>query len=606
MSNHPQLIGGRDTATLLAAAEQRRLARGSSFESCLLDEVCSGLCAEFVHVWEFVADDEPQLLWKRGQASADSDRAMRAVRGQVVSSETRADATSARAASSFLTKCDVAEGVHIVLELAIPDEYADQQQILELVEVLADLHRRNLVSRLVQNSRREKDLQQILTLLHADLDPIRVATCLASDAAELLNCRRISVAHHISRKRWELVTATAVVHPDPRSDASRQICAIIEDACRGSSEDRRTPSHTKSRAYSVRPLSVSNRWEDADWAAVFEWAEEVPDVNRPHPHLAGICEHAALAFQNCREYSNAGLLSSFRRLPQAIRRGRLLAVGGIAAALAAGLVFAKLNLQIEVMGRLVPSERIFVFAPEDGVITDVFVEDGASVVMNGPLCTMRNEDLEIQLEAIEGELAATQARLAALDSMRGDRNLTQPGLLSVEQAELKEQLSALEAQSEILNRRIERLNVNATMVGRVYGDRIQELLKGRPVQRGQYLFELANPDGGWQLDMRIPEVDVRHVIREQAESGAALPVSFSVETAPDKELRTTLTRMSHATDIDEFGRLSVLGTAIPEKTDIVDPRPGAGVVGYIHCGSRPAGYVLFRRIIEAFQRRWWK
>lgn len=606
MSNHRQLMGTRDTATLLAAAEQLRLACGNSFESCLLDEVYSGLCAEFVDVWEFVADGEPQLLWKRGQGAADPDRAKRAVRGQVVTTEIRPDATSARAASTYLTKCDVAEGVSIVLELAVPDEFADQQQILELVEVLADLHRRNLVSRLVQHSKRENDLQQILALLHTDLDPIRVATSLASDAVELLNCRRISVARHISRGRWELVTATAVVHPDPRSDASRQICAMIEEACRGRSDDRHLPGREPAQAYSVRPLSVSNLWQDADWAAVFEWAENVPDVNRSHPHLAEICAHAALAFQNCREYSNAGISAALRRLPQAIRRGRLLAVGGIVATLAAALAFAKLDLQIEVMGRLVPSERIFVFAPEDGVITDVFVEDGASVALNGPLCAMRNEDLEIQLEAIEGELAATQARLAALDSMRGDRNLTHSGLLSVEQAELKEQLSALESQSEILNRRIERLNVNATMVGRVYGDRIQELLKGRPVQRGQYLFELANPDGGWQFDMRIPEVDVRHVIREQANSGAALPVSFSVETAPDKELTTTLTRMSHATDIDEFGRLSVLGTAIPEKTDIVNPRPGAGVVGYIHCGSRPAGYVLFRRIIEAFQRRWWK
>ncbi|MCA9011724.1 MAG: hypothetical protein KDB01_18350, partial [Planctomycetaceae bacterium] len=414
MSNHRQLTDTRDTATLLAAAEQLRLACGNSFESCLLDEVCSGLCAEFVHVWELSANGEPQLLWKRGQAEADPDRATRAVRGQVVRSESRRDSTSAPATSIYLTKCDVAEGVSLVLELAIPDAFADQQQILELVEVLADLHRRNLVSRLVQHSRRENDLQQILTLLHADLDPIRVATSLASDAVELLNCRRISVARHISRGRWELMTATAVVHPDPRSDASREICALIEEACRGKSDDRHLPNHAQTRAYSVRPLSVSNLWQDADWAAVFEWAEDVKDVNRPHPHLAEICEHAALAFQNCRVYSNAGISAAFRRLPQAIRRGRLLAVGGIIATLAAALAFARLDLQIEVMGRLVPSERIFVFAPEDGVITDVFVEDGTSVALNGPLCAMRNDDLEIQLEAIEGELAATQARLAAL------------------------------------------------------------------------------------------------------------------------------------------------------------------------------------------------
>jgi hypothetical protein len=598
---HP--TGPPDTASLLAAAEQQRQLHGSSLVACLLDEVSVSLSAAFVNVWEIAESNEPRLLWKRGNSESVPERVKQAVFGQVKQVSTIPVSSESPHTAVYATLCEVGEGLRIVLELAVPDHYFDRQQILELVELLADLHRRGMISVLLRNSRRAGELQQIVALLHSDLDPVRVATSLASDAAEFLKCHRISVARRISRSRWELVTATAVIQPDPRSDSSRRLCGLIEDACqRGMS----LVAESTSPDYSVRPLSTSGQWDDAEWAALFEWPADSDKDRRTDPYLIEICRHAALAFRNCQDYSNAGLLSTVRRLPQTLRSRRILIALGLVTALTAGLLLFKIDLQIEVMGKLVPSERVFIFAPEDGVITDVFVEDGASVAVNGQLCTLRNEDLEIQLEGIDGEVASTQARLAALDSLRGDRSLSPSGMLSVEQAELKERLIALEAQSVILNRRISKLAMDATMAGRIYGDRLQELLKGRPVQRGQYLFELANPDAGWQLDLRIPEVDVRHVIQQQATSGTELVVSFAVETAPEKEFTTTLTRLSASTDIDEYGRLSVLATATPGHADILNPRPGAGVVGHIHCGSRAAGYVLFRRIIESFQRRWWK
>ncbi len=608
VSHRPHLTGPHDAASLLAAAEQQRLLHGgnSSLVSCLLDEISSALSAKFVHVWEIIVTDEPRLLWKRGTSEADPEHAKHGAFGQVRRVAAIPDESGKPSVSSYLTQCEVGEGVRLVLELAIQDRCSDQEQILELAEVLADLHRRSLVSVLLQNSRQENELQQILTLLHLDLDSFRVATSLASDTAEFLKCQRISVARRISARRWELVAATAVSQPDPRSDASRRICSMIAEASQGNGSAANSFADAEWPDCSVRPISVSGRWDDAEWAAVLEWPTDTAEDIKVHPHLNAICRHAALAFRNCRDYSNSGVLSALQRLPQAIRSRRMVVAGSLIAVIATALVLLKLELKIEVMGKLVPSERVFVFAPEDGVITDVFVEDGSSVAENDHLCTLRNEDLEIQLESVDGEVESAQARLAALDSLRGDRNLTQSGMLSVEQAELKERLIALEAQAVILNRRIARLTMNATMDGQVYGDRLKEHLKGRPVQRGQYLFELANPDGGWQLDMRIPEVDVRHVIDELTASKLPLPVSFAVETAAGKEITTTLTRLSASTEIDEFGRLSVLATAVPGKADILNPRPGAGVVGQVHCGRRPAGYVLFRRIIESFQRRWWK
>jgi len=611
-----------DTTTLLNAAEQRRLRGGgkASLVSCLLDEVFAAMSARSVHVWEVLANSEPRLLWQRGQGEGVRAHVLNAVLGQVNRVSPVGEPSADEAMTNWVTSSEVAEGVQMVLDLALPHELFDPQQLIELVDVLADLHRRSAVSVLLEDFRRTRELLQILARLHADLDSIHVATCLASDTVEFLNCHRVSVARKHSTTSWELVAATAVNHPDPRSDASRRLCGMIKAASHAADQDAvraaleppagliGTSDSTADAMFDnhrVRPLSVTGRWEDAEWAAVFEGQADGAAV-RSESALNEICSHAALAFQNCHEYSNAGIMSAFRRLPQAIRRRRMLVAGGLIAAVVVGLLVLKLDLRIEVMGKLVPSERIFVFAPEDGVITDVFVEDGSSVAEKDLLCTLRNEDLEIQLESVEGEVASTQARLAALESLRGDRSLTQSGMLSIEQAELKERLISFESQAVILNRRISRLKMNATMAGQVYGDRLQEFLKGRPVQRGQYLFELANPAGGWALDMKIPEVDMRHVIRGQAAMQDPLLVSFAVETDPEKVFTTSLARLSASTEVDEFGRLSVTASAIPRKEDLLNPRPGAGVVGYIHCGSRSAGYVLFRRMIESFQRGWWK
>lgn len=613
-----QLTGQFDTTSLLNAAEQRRL-QGSgkaSLVSCLLDELSGAMSARSVHVWEVVSNAEPRLLWKRGQGEGVRELAQRAVLGEVNRFSAMSQVPGDEAIANWVTASEVAEGVRIVLHLALSGEVSDPQQLIELVDVLADLQRRNMVSALLNDSRRTRELLQILALLHSDLDAVHVATSLASDTAEFLGCHRVSVARRRSATSWELVAATAVNHPDPRSDASRRLCGIINAASQITSGVGPEPSpdmiattesntNVVSDEYRVRPLSASGRWEDAKWAAVFEGYGDSAAV-RSETALNEICRHAALAFQNCHEYTNTGVMSVFQRLPQTIRRRRILLAGGLISAALVAMLVVKLDLKIEVMGKLVPSERVFVFAPEDGVVTDVFIEDGSSVAEKDLLCTLRNEDLEIQLESVEGEVASTEARLAALESLRGDRNLPSSGMLSVEQAELKEHLTAIESQAVILNRRISRLTMTAAMSGQIYGDRLQESLKGRPVQRGQYLFELANPAGGWELDMRIPEVDIRHVIRGQAAAQGPLQISFAVETNPEQELTTSLSRLSASTEVDEFGRLSVTASAMPEKADLLNPRPGAGVVGYIHCGRRSAGYVLFRRMIESFQRGLWK
>ncbi|MCX7389333.1 MAG: hypothetical protein NTX48_21940 [Planctomycetales bacterium] len=311
-----------DTTFLLNAAEQRRLRGGgkSSLFSCLLDEVFAVLSARSVHVWEIGANFEPRLLWKLGQGEGVQDHAQQAVLGQVNRVSHVSDTSNDDSLSKWVTSSEIAAGIRIVLDLAIPDVLFDHHQLIEFVDVLADLHRRSMVTLLLEEARRARELLQILARLHSDLDPVRVATCLASDPAEFLNCHRISVARKRSPTSWELVTATAVNNPDPRADASRQLCGIVQAASQAATAFTagakqgfppglvgalESATNAISDVHLVRPLTVSGRWENAGWAAVFEGPADGTAV-RSEAALHQICTHAALAFQNCSEHSNSG------------------------------------------------------------------------------------------------------------------------------------------------------------------------------------------------------------------------------------------------------------------------------------------------------------
>ncbi len=611
MKLESQTVSRPELNEMLAAAELHRLRAPDTIDltECLMEEILRSLCAVRVRLWGILPEGPSRLLAHKGRPGGPDDSFAKSALPGLVRRHRPEHSEAAAAETICVTSCGICDGFLAVLELHLASN-PDDQLLLELTEIFADLHRRKIVAAFVSRTGREQTLRQIIALLHADLDAVRVANCLASDAPEFLNCRRISVARRRSGRRWELIAATAVSSPDPRSDTARWLCGLIESECSreasgtGSKSGDFGMGDKPADSVIVRALTGSGRCGDATWAAVFELRPGSTFADDDAGFIQ-ICRHASLSLQNCDSLSQSVWSRSLSGLPRSMRQRRLIVGGTVAILILAGLIFWPTELRIEVAGRLVPSERTFIFAPEEGVITEVLVEDGASVTKGSVLCRLRNEDLEIQLESLDGERASATARLAAIASLRGDRSLSQDALLSAEQAELQEKQSSLESQAAILNRRIARLSMESSLDGQVFGDRLRETLRGRPVQRGQYLFEVANPASGWELDLRIPEADVRHVLNAQAGTDGRLSVSFALETTPELSLSTTLWEVSAGTEVDEYGRLSTAATALPENVSLPNARPGAGVVAQIHCGRRSVGYVLFRRIIEAVQRRWW-
>jgi len=495
------------------------------------------------------------------------------------------------------TSVSVARAVRLILRATEGTVPVNHDLLLQLTDIFADLHRRNMLDNFVTRSQTEDAWQTLIAHLHGSLDNRVIANTIATDAAPLLTASRIGVGRREGR-HWKIVATSGVSQPNERSDAIRQLISTIQ-----STAMKTTETATDDGCRIAHPLHPDQSWSETEWAIVLESDTKIT-IDGP---MRRFFQHAALALTNStasqRKTPARLLRSGLRTFTQPSSLSALVGV----CALAFALVFLETELRIEAYGELVPTQRNYMFAPEDGIITELNVEDGSPVLETDILCTLTNEELNVQQETIAGELAETNARLTAIDALRtGNRaEAAETRLLSAEQAELDERVRSLEKQWTILSERIALLEITSRIPGNVYGDRLRQLLYQRPVARGQYLFEIANPAGGWQLELRVPESDVRYVLTASQQTEQQPDVTFSLKTSPEVVRETWLLSLGASTDVDTNGELSTLAIATVNGDELNSERPGTGVVARIHCGKRSIGFVWFRQVIEFVQRHTW-
>ncbi|MEZ6059005.1 MAG: HlyD family efflux transporter periplasmic adaptor subunit [Planctomycetaceae bacterium] len=514
--------------------------------------------------------------------------------------------------ATLISSADVVPKVQIVLAVsaadAMPADPMSTDLLQMLADVIADLYRRELLSRMLQMSDRYSGILNLVTAMNDGLDRNRVMTVFATDGAAVLRADRVSVAVRESRGNWQLSSSTGVTDPEHRSDAVRALRRLVEQAASaatGSTDSGIDGGEASGdSATLVRPLSRDANWATADAAAVIEFGRVPAASDTATADI--LCRHVAEALENCRRVEN---LRPTVRLRNAI--GQVFARRALAVTLLLGLpllwlLFGTATLRIEAYGTTIPVGRQFVFAPEGGVITEVVVADHQVVGQGDVLCRIRNDELEILQERLQGDLSAARTRLAALESLpRSSVAASNSGLpISAEKEELKQRVLGLEQQKSIVDAQVETLVVRSPIPGTVHRERIAESLTGRPVQKGQLLLEVADETGPWELQLRIPESDIRHVFAAQATATQSLPVTFVLETSPQNVHHTTLTSVAESTELDETGRLATLATAeLPAAATRDHLRPGSGVVARVDCGPARAGFVYFRRVIEFLERR---
>ena len=318
------------------------------------------------------------------------------------------------------------------------------EAIVELAEVLGDLYRRRLLQQFGEQVDRQEAVWRFLTQVYSAEDQKSVYRHLVDDVAETLGCHRIFVFRKSVGLQWTPEAATAVDGIDPRSDEILQLVTTIRNA--ESRNDRAPESFDRQNISSlVVPLTVGQQWADAEVCVVFQWLPPMPAVWSSRL-AAALVSHCSVALRNIARL-NSGWVDRtvWKRLRQSRSRSLAFGLGGFACLIAL-MTFLPWTFTVEVAGIVQPRARLFVFVTEPGVVEEVVVREGMEVLRGDIVCILKNEEFQIQLEEAVGQLAATNARLSAIEAIRADRTQSRPEVLSAESAELQSRSESLQKQ----------------------------------------------------------------------------------------------------------------------------------------------------------------
>jgi multidrug efflux pump subunit AcrA (membrane-fusion protein) len=331
--------------------------------------------------------------------------------------------------------------------------------------------------------------------------------------------------------------------------------------------------------------------------------------------LDWLTAYSSASLHSARTHQALFLMPVWRLLGKATEwlHGRKLIKTSIAftviAALVAAMVLIRVDFRIEGEGRLMPVVKREIFVPLDSEVLEVLVASGQRVTAGQLLVRLRSNELRTDLIAAQSQFQEKQKLLAALlaerdEAIRGqlsERTYRIEGDL----AKTRVELQGLELQLSVLEERDNLLKVTSPITGVVSTFDVDQLLRHRPVRRGEILLEVMDETGPWQLELEVPEQRMGHLLSAKQAAENPLPIEFLLVTSPERTYEGTLKEVATRSIISPDGTPVVeIQANLPDEQELTR-RIGAEVRAKVQCGRSSLGYVLFGDVVEFFQRNLW-
>jgi multidrug efflux pump subunit AcrA (membrane-fusion protein) len=500
-------------------------------------------------------------------------------------------------------------------------------------ELAADYDRQRQLAELRQRAGSRIQFEDFTRAIHGTLDTRRVAYTIANDGRSLIGCDRVSVAMMRGR-RARLASVSGVETVNARASTTRKLERLIKavvtiDAPLSYPDEAGTlppqieeavqtyVDESHARQLFVIPLHAPVEPDGKQQepvvigALVCEYFTPSLENAATEPLIDAVAAQSELALANALQYESVPLARLWRSVSHArwLVHGRtlpktLLVASAIAAAVAA-LVLVKIDFTVAARGELLPEQRRDVFAPVDGMIAEIRVAHGDTVAKGQTLLVLRQPQLELERARVTGEMQTARKGLAARQASRfggaaaSAEARDQYHQRSAEEEEVKEALKGLAEQVAALDRQQTQLTVQSPIAGQVLTWDVAQLLESRPVQRGHLLMSVGDAEGPWELEMRVDDDRIGHVLDAQREASEPLDVSYLLAMSPDHSYAATVREIAMTTDVIDNSGPQVLVTASLDRDSLPRLRPGASVVAKIHCGQRSVGYVWLHDLWDA-------
>lgn len=476
------------------------------------------------------------------------------------------------------------------------------------------------------------EFEQLNRELHSSLDMREMANNVVCATRAYVNCDRFAIVVYSGKKTKVLAVSgqSHIAHNSAVATSLKQLtraaCECRESLSIGMGRESRfsilLADHLKvtdAQACVVVPLFQAD-WKRADKpkaigaviAEHFQMAKNCPETLE---RVERISQNIAMSLENSLRYSNIfgrRVLSSIGRLLGWFEGQRLRIAAAVllfcVIAVSVGIALTT-DLRIVARGVCIPIERRSIFAPHDAQVVDVLVDAGQLVRRGDALVQLESLELESELLAAESDLSTIQERIHTISvALNSDTGIQK---LSASQIELhgelkKAELELATATSRIglLDAAVEDLKVRSPIDGEIVTFQVEELLRERPVSKGQKLLQIANPSGVWIVDVAIDEFDAGYVLDAFHKNSNRLDVVCQFYGSVNKRVPGRLTILGQRLEASESGAF-LGGTIEFDDTSLIDHHIGMSTDCVIYCGQRKVAFVLFRDVVEYCYRHFW-
>lgn len=262
-------------------------------------------------------------------------------------------------------------------------------------------------------------------------------------------------------------------------------------------------------------------------------------------------------------------------------------------------------LMIPVEGRVEAARSVGLFAPTAGTVVEVKTDNGDTVAPGQSLLVIRSPQLELQQKELEGKLDTATTQLASLGALRSRGSSSTPGTggggVADEQV-LKTQIAGYQSQLALLRQEIANLTLTSPIQGTVDGWNLKQSLAARPVTHGQHLADVISTEGGWMIELDLPDKHAAYVL-EQQQRGLCR-CTFTLTSGSGQTYHGTAEEIAEVAQINSRGQ-SVIRVVVPYPEAAQEFRVGATVLAELDCGKRSLGFVWFRGLVEWTRRQSW-
>ena len=484
-----------------------------------------------------------------------------------------------------------------------------------------------------ENGRREAAVTDTFALIaHASLELPRTAYVLANEIRDRVGCDRVGVLVR-KRGRMRLEAVSGQDQFDPRANVVRLLETLGQLAARMGEPlvfqetlEETAPEiqeaiydyleETHAKQVLILPLRSSRSTaaevtEECFGAIAVEHLEHVPPSSAWRSRLERLAPHAASALANAREcewplFASLGRSVRRSRIRKLLNNSKLSSlVLAVVVVVVAWLTFYPADFALQSPGKLRPVVRREVFAEMEGTVQRVYVKHGQNVARGALLMELVNHDLNVAEAELVKQVQETSQEIVNTERELNDANranAVERGRITARRATAVERLRGLRAQAAFYAEKRRRLRVVSPIDGRIATWNVEELLLMRPVQQGQTLLTVVDPNGEWELELRLPEERLGHVLEAQRAVRYDLPVTFLVAADPYRTYQAQVRDVRLSADVldVEEGNVVLVRAGLGQH-DLPALTLGGEVRAKIHCGSRSLGYVWFHEIYEFFQ-----